>query len=175
MGRPKSVVLDSIVEYAAERMAYRVRKFALKREISLILYGPRTEKIDGKVVTYPDEPAKNMDQHSYENIRSAARKLLHERSIIVQAEARDDSVGLYESILADPCASNKDRMLAQQQLDKIHRVVSVDGMPASTNLGFVPLDNLGLSHEDKVKILDAMTKKEQEEENVSDGDAATDK
>lgn len=156
-GPDASVVTQQIIEFCMEGMAFREHKFALKRKLSLILFGPKLKE-NGEV---EDEnvPSRLMAQESYERIRKKARELLHERSIIIRKEARSDSVGLYEAIVRDPCASSKDRMTAQTNLDKIHGITLPDPTP-DINLGFIPVDQLELSQEEKIKLLKALTKKE---------------
>lgn len=163
-GPDATVVTDAIIEYCMERMAYRAKKYQLKREVSLIVYGPELDK-KGEVID-PDIPARLISINSYETLRRKAREILHERSVIKTETARGESVGLYEAILIDPSASHRDKMKAQENLDKIHRVTTPDPMP-DVNLGFVPVDKLNLTLEEKTRLLDAMTK------NASDSDSDT--
>lgn len=110
-GKEATVCFDSIIEYAAERLAYSVRKYALKNELSLILYGEIKDK--------PGIPVKRIASRSFERLLAKARTLLKERSLTCSKEAREESIGFYENMLADPETPPFVRIKARENLDKI--------------------------------------------------------
>lgn len=118
-GQPPSVCLDTLIEYAAGRLAYSVRKHALKIELSCVLYG----EIEGK----PGVPVKHIAPRSYERLVQAARVLLKERSLACTKEALHESVGFYENMLADPDVPAFARIKCRENLDRIKTAVTSSG------------------------------------------------
>ncbi len=120
-GRPVSVCLDSIVEFAAERLAFSVRKAKLKTEISFILYGedPKDSKF----------PAKRINPASYEKIATKARALLKKRSLVSTEQAHHESIGFYENLLADEDTPAFARIKARENLDRIKLAGSAGAAP----------------------------------------------
>lgn len=110
-GQPPTVCLDSLIEFAAERLAFCVRKSRLKNELSLILYGE-----DPK---YKNVPLKRIAPRSYERIVGKARTLLKQRSLICSAQAREEAVGFYENLIADADTPSFARIKAMENLERI--------------------------------------------------------
>lgn len=110
-GRPVSVCLDSLIEYAAERLAFSVRKYALKKEISLILYGEDPKN--------PGVEIKRINPASFEKILTKARSLLKVRSLTSSEQAHHESIGFYENMLADEDTPASARIKARENLDRI--------------------------------------------------------
>lgn len=123
MSTEKIVVLDSVIEFVMEQLAYRVRKFQLKKLVSLLLYGPKLDET-GKVV---DEniPAQDIEIGSFEKICHKARERLVERVAVTQKDALTDSVAFYESVLANPTVDEKTKIRAQENLDKLYSLVTI--------------------------------------------------
>ncbi len=110
-GHPTTVCFDSLIEYAAERLAFCVRKTKLKIELSCILYG---EEVEGSGI-----PKKRIAPRSYETLVGKARAILRERSLISSQEAREESIGFYENLLADEDTPSFARIKARENLDRI--------------------------------------------------------
>ena len=111
---------EPVIEFVARGIAFRVRKFALKRQVSCILYGEKPNE--------PGVPVKVMDQHAYETLRRKARELMQERASVNFEEAKQDSVNFYEEIIVDEKIHAKTRIRAQENLDKIHNVTESEGV-----------------------------------------------
>jgi hypothetical protein len=117
MSAEKSVVLDTIIEFVMEQLAYRVRKFELKRLVSLLVYGPRPDN--------ENVPLKDVDQSVFENVCSKARELMISRIAVAQKDALIDSISFYESVLAKPHVEERTKIRAQENLDKLHQLVQI--------------------------------------------------
>jgi len=144
-GAEVTVCFDSIIEYAAERLAYSVRKSTLKLEVSLILYGEDPKN--------PGKPVQQIAPRTYETLAGKARALLKERSQIGSQQAREESIGFYENLLRDPEVSASAKIKARENLDRIQVVSSL--LP----MGSVPDSAIDLNKLDldtKKKILDSM-------------------
>lgn len=146
-----TIVLDSIVEYAVGRIAFCVRKYTLKREISLILFGPISED-------KPDTPKETIKPASFEKICAKARKILQDRVAENVITGKHESIGFYEELLADPKIAARTKIKARENLDKITG-------NAPLELGIIPIegtvkhhhiniDSLGLTIEQKKKLLE---------------------
>jgi translation elongation factor EF-1beta len=113
----RRVVLDTVIEFVMEQMAYRVRKFEMKRLVSLLLYGPSPDN--------DEVPLQNMDQSVFEEICSKARERTIERIAVAKKDALIDSISFYESVLAKPHVPEKTKIRAQENLDKLHSLISI--------------------------------------------------
>lgn len=154
-GPPASVVTDALVDYCVERMVYCVRKYVLKREVSLILYG-EGENEDGSP---SGQPKKLIEISAYERLRSRARQVLAERVAISTEKSKQESIGFYENMLLDPDVQPRTKIKARENLDKITKVADHNAP------GFIPIvgqmthrivdvDKLGLTLEQKKKMLE---------------------
>lgn len=149
-GDQAKVVTDSLIDYVVERMAYSVRKFKLKREVSLILYGPVSDD-------QLDVPKKTIEISAYERLRKEARKILKLRSLSSTEEAREESIGFYENIISDDDSFTNYRIKARENLDKILGVASKESAIPITGSILHPVldvDKLGLTLEQKKKLLE---------------------
>ena len=91
-------VTQVVIEYVAERMALGVKKFQLKREVEELLEG-------------------EIHVQDYEKLRLKARALLTEQGRLTTDERRDNALSIYETILADEHATNKDKLMAVSGLN----------------------------------------------------------
>ena len=96
-----TVVTDDIVEHVADRMGLRWKKHEIKAELLAMLEVPK------------------ISVHSFEVICTRAREAMAERSNRPATEMKKDAIEFYESIIRDPGEAAKDRIKAQEQLDKI--------------------------------------------------------
>ena len=151
-GSEATVVTDALVDYTVQRLAFSVRKYQLKKEVSLILYGGKI--VDGEET---EEPIKLIAIMSFERLCKKAREILHNRSVSGSQEARNESIGFYENLIADSTVSDGVRIKARENLDKIHNVVAAD--PAIPLTGvlthqIIDIDKLGLTLEQKKALLE---------------------
>lgn len=123
-GKEATVCIDSLIEYAAERIAYSVRKYKLKTELSCILYGEHPD--------FPGVPIKRIASRSFERLCGKARALLKDRSLTGTKEAREESIGFYENMVADEEVPAFARIKARENLDKIKTQVN-PGSQSSSN------------------------------------------
>jgi hypothetical protein len=163
-----TVVMQNVVEYCADRMAYLVRKHRIKREISCMIYG-QTDKDDELAVAVP---VQEICMEAYERIRNYARALMRQRSAVTQSEAREDSIGFWETILSDPDVGWSVKARARENLDEIHRVKP---MGATIPVGVasqetVKLSDLGLDLAARKQALAAL--RARNDESVAAEDAA---
>ena len=147
-GSEATVVTDGLVDYVVERIAFSVRKYQLKREVSLILYGPISNKTEDA-----DKPKKTIQVVSFENLCRKARAVLHERSVTGALVARQESVGFYENMLADPLTSSSSKIKARENLDAIHKL-SIAPQTTVLNQHVVDLEKLKLTLEQKKILLE---------------------
>ena len=115
---PGEFVRLSVVMYCADRMSICVRKHQIKREIECSLFGAVDE-------TGPSEdwiPKHNMNPEGFEKIRTAARALMRQRSIVSEATAKEDSISFWEHCLTNPDVPWAVKARAQENLDVIKRV-----------------------------------------------------
>lgn len=143
-GRDRAtIVLESVVEYAVTAMAYGVRKFVLKREISCMLFGADDN----------GSPKQLLTRSAYEKIRRTARAYMRQRSTIAQEEARDDSFAFYEEVKGDDDAPWAVRIRAQENLDKNHGIAPPDASAVNIQVNTVRLADLGLDLESRKAAL----------------------
>ncbi len=166
MSHPATVVTDAIIDYVVTRLAYSVRKFQLKKEVSLILYGEAKEEVDRivngvsvKVKVGTGLPVKKVEISAFEKICSRARKVLHERSVSGSVEARKESIGFYENLIADENVHPNIKIKARSNLDKIQGVADHSGFsipPISGTIQHqvIDIDKLDLTQEQLKKLLD---------------------
>ena len=150
-GRPISVVTEGLIDFVVERLAYSVRKFQIKREVSLILYGPADEK-------FPEIPVKTIAVETYEILLNKARAVLKQRAAVNAHEAREDSIIFYEAILADPDVHANTKIKARDNLNKIMGVVKPDhGMFVPgimiPNAKTISIEDLNLTMDQKKELL----------------------
>ena len=143
-----TVCLDSLIEYAAERLAYSVRKARLKLELSLVLYGEDPDK--------PGQPIKRIAPRTYETLVGKARAILKERSLLCSEEARQESIGFYTNLLANPDTSDSCKIKARENLDLIMAVSNLATTRGVVQHQIIDLDKLGLTIDQKKKILEGM-------------------
>ena len=148
----KKVLTSALINYCVERIAYSVRKYQLKKEVSIILYGEAMES-DGK--TPSGQAVKLIDQSMFEKMCTLARKELQERSLTGSIKAREESIGFYENMIADTTVSDKDRMKARENLDKIQKVTIEQGIliPGIVQQHTIDISQLNLTLEQKKKLL----------------------
>ncbi|MCH7745903.1 MAG: hypothetical protein IIC84_07520 [Chloroflexi bacterium] len=122
----------------------------------MILYGPISDESKDS-----DTPKRLVEISSFEGLCRKARKILHERSVTGTVEARQESIGFYESTIADPNVSSRVKIKARENLDKIQGVVAADPgiLPMQPITGTIThrvldIEKLGLSLEQKKKLLD---------------------
>ena len=155
-------VTESIIDYCVIRLAYSVRKYQLKQEVSMILYG-LAKDAEGKDI--PDTPEQLVAIRTFERILKKAREVLHERSVAGSKEARQESVGFYENMIADEDTGPSARIKARENLDKIHGVVAVEatllavGQVNQNVIDVSKFEALDLTIEQKKKLL-ALTRKD---------------
>lgn len=144
----------SIVEFAADRMAYLVRKQRLYREVSCRVYGQVDEDDDISVAV----PKKMIAIDTYEKVRKAARALMRQRSMVGHQQARDESIAYWELLLTNPDVPWAVKARARENVDKIHQVA-----PADVHLNVVApvketvsLADLGLDLESRKKALETL-------------------
>lgn len=162
-GPTASVVTEGLIEYAATRIAFSVRKYTLKREISIILYGEKQRVVNRMIggVETPvkidtGEPVKLVEISGFEKICHKARELLRMRAATNSSEARNDSIGFYEGMISDPTVSDQMKIKARIALDKIMFVADHNGF--STPIPIVgtishQLDLSSLTKEEKIALL----------------------
>ena len=148
----KKVLTGALIDYCVTRIAFSVRKYQLKKEVSIILYGEALNP-DG---SESGQALKLIDQSMFENMCTRARKVLQERSVTGSIEARQESIGFYENMIADVTVSDKDRMKARENLDKIQRVVDQEGtlIPGVIQHHVIDIDKLDLTLEQRKKLLE---------------------
>jgi len=146
----RTVVLETIVEHCADRMAFLVRKHKIARELSCLVYGSVDD--EGEV------PLQNMPSHTYEKIRGLARAMLRQRASVGQTEAREDSIGYWEQMLLDPDVPWSVKARARENIDAILCVKAPEiSLTATATLGdSVCLSDLGLDLEGRKAALDAI-------------------
>ena len=143
-GCEATVVTDGLVDYVVTRLAFSVRKYQLKKEVSLILYGPTEE--DGSI------PKKLIAINTFEVLCKKARGILHERSVAGKELARQESVGFYENMLADSTVSDSIKIKARENLDLIHSVAIAPMSIVQHRV--MDIDKMGLTLEQKKKLLE---------------------
>jgi len=99
-GPTKTVTIDLLIEYAADRMSSGMHKHALKR---------RMEKVFKQSISIA----------SYERIRNKARKLIRERAKTTKDEHKSDALSFYKSIASDEDEPANVRIKAMQRMDEI--------------------------------------------------------
>jgi len=170
----KTVVLDQLCEIVADMLAMRMRKYAVKKQVSIILYGyaPVLDDNDSPVLDESGKPLLNenlpkqlVEISGFEKILRKAREILRDRACISFQDARADSVGLYEKIIADPLSTDSIKLRAQENLDKIFNIVKQTNI--GTPHGLVDLDSLDLPLDTKLILLDAVRKQNEAESSVS--------
>lgn len=159
----KQIVIQRLIEYAADRMAYLVRKHQINREISIMLYGA-TSKTSGI-------PKKNLHFSTFEKILHGARALMRQRSSMQQLDARDDSIAYWECMLTDPDVPWAIKARARENLDKLNCVsmpdVSLLVHAGQSGKQTVALKDLGLDLESKKQALEKLRAAKQVTSDVS--------
>lgn len=100
-GRFATIVTDDVVEFVADLMGKRWKKHEIKAYLLKELDVPK------------------ISVHSFEVICTRARKAMAERSERPASDMKRDAIEFYESVVRDEDATYKDRIKAQEQLDKI--------------------------------------------------------
>jgi hypothetical protein len=128
-----SLILDELIEYVAEQLAFCVRKAKIMTRISLVLYGEDLKK--------PGWPKQRIDGTTYEKIAGKARAMLRARSVISRTEAREESIGFYDTMLASDNVEDSAKIKCRQNLDKMLGIAVADpvagqnSMPARNTIG----------------------------------------
>lgn len=99
-GAVRTVVVDLLIEYVADRMAAGAHKHALKREME--------EKFK-----------QSISIASYERLRNKARTLIRERSKFSKEDHKGDALSFYKSIASDVNEPASVRLRAMQRMDEI--------------------------------------------------------
>ena len=151
------VVTESLIDFVVNRLAFNVRKYRLKKEVSIILYG---ETEDGS-----DEPKELITVGTFEKLCSKARDVMRIRASAGGEQAREESIGFYDNILGDDSVPMKYRLKARQNLDKIQKVAdhnpgggfnnsnSMTSISGTVNHRIIDVDKLGLTLEQKLALL----------------------
>ena len=163
-----TVVTEGLINYVVTRMAFNVRKYVLKNEVSIILYGEGQKEVQvvgasvGTMIKVGTGIAtKLIAIKTYENLCKKARLVLKERATCGNVQARQESIGFYENLLADDNIQPRTKLRARQNLDKIMGVADHTGqgfgvapMSGNNNTQVINVDTLGLTLEQKKKLLE---------------------
>lgn len=111
--------VEEVVETVADMIATRQRRTEIRRRISLMIHGPKSEDDD-------ETPARLVSEEKFKKVISRAYKLLAVRVHTSRDKAQLDAVGLYESIIANPDSTFAHKIKAQENLDKIYGLNTVN-------------------------------------------------
>lgn len=148
---PRAIaIIESIVEYTADQMAYGVWKSKIKRAVSILIYGAEKDN--------PDVPVKLIAVDTFERVRKRARAMLRIRSLQGQHEAREDSLAFWRRMSTDPMISDSVRARARENLDKILCVSlpDVSLLVQANSKNTISLKDLGLDLEGRKSALDTL-------------------
>jgi len=98
-GRPP-IIMDELIEFVAERIAYRAKKHQIKREL---------EEIVGRKIAMT----------TYEQLRRKAEVLIKERGNVSRQNQYERAIAFYEEIIADDTAKHSTRLKAQDSLSEL--------------------------------------------------------
>jgi hypothetical protein len=109
-------MVDSIVEWTADRLAYKIHDTKIRREVSIMLHGSLLEDDDIPQQLVPDS--------QWKKIRAKAVTLNALRRAATGQEARNDSTAYWTNLAADEDAPWAVRARARENLDKVQGVAA---------------------------------------------------
>lgn len=133
----KDMFTNQLAEIAARGIAFCESKSVIADKLSRLCYGVNDDT---------GEPKKLITSELYRKVCDKGRAYLRVRASIGMDEARQDSIGFYENMVADHDMSPTARVRCRENLDKIMGVAVPDvtiNVGGKTN-GTVTLGELGL-------------------------------
>lgn len=138
-----TIMLETVIEFAAEQIAYCVRESKLKRDLAVLLWG---EDQYGEL-------NRHLTTEQFSNIKRRAYKLLKVRADASSEVARQESIGFYESIISDEKTPWNVKIKARENLDKINKVVENEAQIVHQT---VDVNTLGLTMEERKQLLNEL-------------------